>query len=78
MAKASLEGGTEYGYLHIISDNLAREYDEDLSNERCLDVIQGRKQLMCEIQDVLGHFFDGWIPKDTKCAEGYGHSSVAA
>jgi hypothetical protein len=63
MAKASLEGGTEYGYLHIISDNLARKYQQDLSNERRKDVVQGRKQLMGEIQDVLGNFFDSWSPK---------------
>ncbi|KAK4693626.1 hypothetical protein P7C71_g3812, partial [Lecanoromycetidae sp. Uapishka_2] len=63
MAKASLEGGTEFGYLHIISDNLARKFDEDLSNERRTDVIEGRRQLMIEIQDVLGSFFDEWTPK---------------
>lgn len=64
MARASLEGGIEYGFLHIISDNLARKYDEDLSNERRVDVIEGRKQLMGEIQDVLAHFFDEWTPKE--------------
>ena len=39
MAKASLEGGTEFGYLHIISRNLVRKYTHDLSNERLTDVI---------------------------------------
>ena len=63
MAKASLEGGTQFGYLHIISDNLARKYDRDLSNERRDDVIQGRKRLMVEVQDVLGQFIDQWSPK---------------
>ena len=62
MAKASLEGGTEFGYLHIISDNLARKYIHDLSNERLPDVIQDRKRLVSEIQDILGRFFDHWSP----------------
>lgn len=62
MAKASLEGGTEFGYLHIISDNLARKYIHDLSNERLADVLEGRKRLVSEIQDTLGRFFDHWSP----------------
>ena len=62
MAKASVEGGTEFGYLHIISDNLARKYLHDLSNERLTDVVQDRKRLFSEIQDVLGGFFDHWSP----------------
>ena len=62
MAKASLEGGTEFGYLHIISDNLARKYIHDLSNERLTDVLQNRKRLISEIQDILGRFFDHWSP----------------
>lgn len=62
MAKASLEGGTEFGYIHIISDNLARKYIHDLSNERLADVLQDRKRLVSEIQDILGRFFDHWSP----------------
>lgn len=65
MAKASMEGGTEFGYLHIIWDNLARKYIHDLSNERPTDVrvLEGRKLLVSEIQDVFGHFFDQWSPE---------------
>ena len=63
MAKASLEGGTEFGYLHIISDNLARKYIHDLSNERLTNVFCERKRLITDIQDILGHFFDEWSPK---------------
>ena len=62
MAKASLEGGTEFGYLHMISDNLAQKYLHDLSNERLTDVLQDRKRLIYEIQDILGRFFDHWSP----------------
>jgi hypothetical protein len=57
MAQASLEGGTQFGYLHIIPDNLARKYIHGLSNERLSDVLRGRKRLISEIQDVL------WSPK---------------
>lgn len=63
MAKASLEGGTEFGYLHMISDNLAQKYIHDLSNERLTDVLQDMKRLVLEIQDIWGRFFDHWSPK---------------
>lgn len=62
MAKAALEVDCQYGYIHIISDNLARKYDRDLSNERLLDVRQDRTNLLLEIQDVLSQFFDDWSP----------------
>ncbi|KAK0509717.1 hypothetical protein JMJ35_008111 [Cladonia borealis] len=62
MAKASSEGRTDFGYLHIISDNLARKYIHDLSNERLTNVLQDRKRLFSEIQDILGRFFDHWSP----------------
>ena len=60
MAKAALEVGCQYGYIHIVSDNLACKHDHDLSNERLLDVRQDQRRLLSEIQDVLAHFFDEW------------------
>jgi hypothetical protein len=63
MAKASLEGRTEFGFLHIISDNLAQKYMHDLSNERLTDVLQSRKRLVLEIQGILSRFFDQWSPE---------------
>ncbi len=62
MAKASLDEGTEFEYLHIISDNLAPKYIHDLSNERLADVLKDRKRLVSKIQDTLGRFFDHWSP----------------
>lgn len=62
MAKASVEGGTEFGYLHIISDNLARKYAFDLSNERLRDVVGDRKRLVGQIEEILSGFFDEWEP----------------
>ena len=62
MAKASLEGGTEFGFIHVISDNLAMKYKHDLSNERLKAVLDGRKRLMGEVEDILSRFFDQWSP----------------
>lgn len=60
MAKASLEGGTMFGYLHIISDNVARKYLYDLSNERARRVLYDRSVLVQEIQKVLKDFLAHW------------------
>ena len=38
-----------FSYLHIISDNLVEEYDEDLSNERKENILKKRKQRYDEI-----------------------------
>ena len=62
MAQASLEGGTQFGYLHVISDNLARNYEHDLSNERLDTVRDRRKKLLGEVEEVLGRFIKGWAP----------------
>ena len=53
MAQASLDAGIGFGYLHIISDNVAEKYTEDLSNERINGVLRGRDALYQHIQDVL-------------------------
>jgi hypothetical protein len=58
MAKASLDGNTKFGFLHIISDNLAWKYKHDLSNERVEEVLQNRENIIKEIQRVLQEFFD--------------------
>jgi hypothetical protein len=60
MATASLEGGTQFGYLHIVSDNLAQKYEYDLSNERLREVVEDRKRLTDEIQNCLSVFFSSW------------------
>ena len=62
MAKASLEGGTEFGYLHIVSDNLAGKYIHDLSNERLGAVLDSRRTLLGEVEDILRRFLDQWSP----------------
>ena len=60
MAQASLEGGTRFGYLHIVSDNLARRFKYDLSNERVQEVLEDRVRLVDEVQRILDKFFKSW------------------
>ena len=63
MARASVEGGTDFGYLHIVSDNLARKYLYDLSNERLRNVLADRKIMVSNIELILDWFFDEWEPR---------------
>ncbi|KAI9147276.1 hypothetical protein HJFPF1_13315 [Paramyrothecium foliicola] len=53
MAQAAVRSGIRYGYLHMITDNLGRKYDEDLSNERQKSVLEHRTRLHEIVQDVL-------------------------
>ena len=55
MALAAVETGLEFGYLHIISDNVAQKYDEDLSNERLKGVLYGRDRLYKDGQPIAGN-----------------------
>lgn len=56
MAKAAVELGVEFGYLHVVSDNLCEIGGENLSNEDSDIVLRKRKILydeMLKILDVL-------------------------
>ncbi|KAK8044044.1 hypothetical protein PG993_004068 [Apiospora rasikravindrae] len=53
MAQAAVRSGVRYGYLHMITDNLGRKYDEDLSNERKESVLRHRARLHQVVQDVI-------------------------
>lgn len=53
MAQAAVRSGVRYGYLHMITDNLGRKYDEDLSNERKESVLRRRARLHQTVQDVV-------------------------
>lgn len=53
MALAAYESGIEFSYFHIISDNLSRKFEVDLSNERRLDVIEHRKKLCRKIGAII-------------------------
>ncbi|HEX4815945.1 MAG TPA: hypothetical protein VFV66_24630 [Nonomuraea sp.] len=53
MGKAAHDAGIRFGYLHIISNNLARHYPADLSNERHRHVIYRRAVLINRIRDII-------------------------
>lgn len=63
MADESAKGGTEFGYLHIISDNVTKAHLHDLSNEELEEVKSRRRLLFHEIENVLESFFDRWNDK---------------
>jgi hypothetical protein len=60
MAQVSNEGCTSFAYLHIVSDNIARQYPHNLSNERLKAVIASRKKLFNHIELILDSFLAHW------------------
>jgi nucleoside phosphorylase len=64
MGQAAVQHGIRFGYLHIISDNVAEKYEEDLSNERMRNVLRGRSKLYEVVQDILGHHLSSAVERD--------------
>lgn len=60
MGEISNAGGTAFGYLHVVSDNVARPNFYNLSNEQLDAVVQHREMLFRELEIVLQAFFDQW------------------
>lgn len=58
MAKASNDGNTSFGYLHILSDNVTHSYPYDLSNQHLDVVVQSRKKLLYQLQGVVESFLE--------------------
>ncbi|ETS74169.1 hypothetical protein PFICI_14035 [Pestalotiopsis fici W106-1] len=58
MALAAKRNGIRFGYLHLISDNVAEKYEEDLSNERTDSVLSRRVKLYEVVHDVLRHYLN--------------------
>lgn len=56
MALAAAAAGMEFGYLHIVSDNLAKKYLHDLSNERLKQVLDDRSAICADIEDAIETF----------------------
>ncbi|KAI0971038.1 hypothetical protein F4678DRAFT_461584 [Xylaria arbuscula] len=54
MAQAAVQSSVRFGYLHIVSDNVAEKYEEDLSNERMQGVLLRRAKLYTLVRDILG------------------------
>lgn len=53
MGHAAAAAGIEFGFLHVISNNLARHYPADLSNERLDTVLQHRRALLDRIHEII-------------------------
>ncbi|HUZ23171.1 MAG TPA: hypothetical protein VMV07_05340 [Streptosporangiaceae bacterium] len=53
MGRAAHEAGIQFGYLHIVSNNLARPYPSDLSNERLTAVVERRSALLDRIGEII-------------------------
>jgi len=53
MGHAAATAGIEFGFLHVISNNLARTYPADLSNERLEVVVERRTQLLDRIHEII-------------------------
>lgn len=53
MGRAAHAAGIEFGYLHVVSNNLARRYPADLSNERLTAVVERRLALLDRISEIL-------------------------
>ena len=53
MAIASKKANIGFGYLHIISNNLTREFRQGLGNERSAEVLANRLVLYSRLKDLL-------------------------
>ncbi|MFC5188043.1 hypothetical protein [Actinomadura harenae] len=53
MGMAAQQAGVRFGYLHVISNNLATHYPADLSNERQRDVLRRRAVLADRIRTIV-------------------------
>lgn len=53
MARACNELGKQFSYLHIVSDNVVIPRDENLSNERDLNIPEKRKELFLQIGEII-------------------------
>lgn len=53
MAMAAHNCGIRFSYLHIVSDNLSKKFDEDLSNERKEEILVKRKKLIKTIGNCI-------------------------
>jgi hypothetical protein len=53
MGAAARQAGIRFGYLHVISNNLATHYPADLSNERHGDVLRQRAVLVDRIRTII-------------------------
>lgn len=55
VAQGPVKDGIRFGYLHLISDNVAEKYGKDSSKERVRNVLVRRSRLYEPVQKVLEH-----------------------
>jgi hypothetical protein len=58
MAAACVEQGVRFGYLHVVSDNLACEDSDGLVDERKDSVRAKCRKLLQEAESFLERYFD--------------------
>ena len=56
MAEACNELGVEFGYLHVVSDNLCDPHPYNISNERLEAITVDRQKLFVEVRRILRSF----------------------
>ncbi len=62
MGRAAASAGIQFGFLHVISNNLAAAYPADLSNERLSHVIERRARLLDRIHEIIRTRLAGRLP----------------
>jgi hypothetical protein len=66
MAEAANDVGVEFGYLHVVTDNLSRTFVHNLSNEDSEEVVTKRKPLYQEMEVIIESFISCWDTLDTR------------
>ncbi|KAF7513332.1 hypothetical protein GJ744_009753 [Endocarpon pusillum] len=69
LALACIKFEISFGYLNIISDNVAKGHEHDLTNEQLEIVKEKRQELLTVIESVLNHHL-GLPPDDKKDGNG--------
>jgi hypothetical protein len=60
MAKATQDLGLDFGYLHVVSDNLGGRFEENLSNEDT-EAVAGKREILYEdMVSILHSFVGSW------------------
>lgn len=73
MAKEASKHGVDFGFLHIISDNVTEKYSFDLSNED-LDEVKRLRELLCrDVESILARFFESWASENGTSVDGSSH-----
>jgi hypothetical protein len=53
MGKFAVAAKVQFSYLHFVSDNVVKKYDEDLSNERIQMILEKRREVVATMKSIL-------------------------